>query len=474
MMIERQGSPIQGWSLIAVARAGEPPGVMVLSLGSVSARSDQTFNIQRLTSGVEDGRNAFRASVQPKASPTRTGFRRVRRDTPRPDREADGVRRMASKLQLAVLDLGWLWIILPLLLLWLVPRVTADLPKIEQVWELEVGSLSDTCPAIGDDGTVYFGTPKGELFVVTSQGEMKWKHQVGEEIRSSPAIGDDGTVYFGSRDRHIYAVSAEGKRRWRFKTGWWVDSSPAIAKDGSVLVGSWDRMLYCLDPDGVKRWAFQTGGPVTSSPGIGLDGAVYFGSHDGKFYALNPDGSEKWAWQTSGPITSSPAINGSHCLYFTSLDGFLYALTIEGNLKWKLKTGGITQSSPVLAGDGAIYVGVNDHFWRVSPTGTMEWKRITEKFYCSSLVVSADGTTYGTSQYGMIRAFDPDGRLLRQTYVYDQVYASPALDADGILYLPGNWRSFLAFRTGAGLDSSAWPKFRGDRANRGRAVGFDR
>ena len=41
---------------------------------------------------------------------------------------------------------------------------------------------------------------------------LKWKYATGSEVRSSPALGPDGTVYFGSYDSNIYAISVTPRR----------------------------------------------------------------------------------------------------------------------------------------------------------------------------------------------------------------------------------------------------------------------
>jgi hypothetical protein len=53
------------------------------------------------------------------------------------------------------------------------------------------------------------------LYAVNPDGTMKWKFTTGviQDIDSSPAIGTDGTVYFGSDDGNLYAVGdAVGSR----------------------------------------------------------------------------------------------------------------------------------------------------------------------------------------------------------------------------------------------------------------------
>src|SRR5262245_50456988 len=93
------------------------------------------------------------------------------------------------------------------------------------LWSLHIGAYSDTAPAIGTDGTVYFGNFGHRLWAIKPDGTPRWIFKAGSEIRSSPALGEDGTIYFGCRDRKLYAVTPEGQKRWEFLTDGWVDSS---------------------------------------------------------------------------------------------------------------------------------------------------------------------------------------------------------------------------------------------------------
>jgi glucose dehydrogenase len=113
----------------------------------------------------------------------------------------------------------------------------------------------------------------------TKHERFLWEFETGGAVPSSPAIGPDGTVYFGSRDKKLYALSGKsGVKLWEFKTGTGelvsgVHSSPAIGSDGTVYVGSTGHKLYALSAkSGVKLWEFETGHYVQSSPAIGPDG----------------------------------------------------------------------------------------------------------------------------------------------------------------------------------------------------------
>ena len=346
-------------------------------------------------------------------------------------------------------------------------------------WSVALYCYSDSAPAVGADGTVYFGTWSGKLWALNPDGMRKWVFQAGNEIKSAPAVSLEGTVYFGSRDRKFYAVRANGKKRWEFPTGGWVDSSPALARDGTVYFGSWDKSFYALNSDGTKRWQFTTPGEIVSSPAIGADGTVYFGSHDKKLYALAADGRKKWEFATGGPIVSSPALNGDQCLYITSVDGCLYAVNLDGTLRWRLRTGGITESSPVIGLDGTIYVGVLTHLWAISADGQKRWGRAGDEKdlplkdwpYEASPLVLANGSICGVSRYGMLSYASPEGVEQSMYYLYGYGYGSPAVGPTGAIYLfdcgaaPGG--GFTALRAGVSLAHTPWPKFRGNARNTG-------
>ena len=66
-------------------------------------------------------------------------------------------------------------------------------------------------PAIGAEGTVYFGSHDGSFYALRPDGTLKWNISTGDAIESYPAIGRDGTVYFGSDDHKLYAIGGSHK-----------------------------------------------------------------------------------------------------------------------------------------------------------------------------------------------------------------------------------------------------------------------
>jgi outer membrane protein assembly factor BamB len=251
-----------------------------------------------------------------------------------------------------------------------------------------------------------------------------------------------------------------------------VDSSAAIGTNGDVYFGSWDGKFYALTAEGRKQWEFATGGPIDSSPAIAVDGTIYFGSHDKKLYALNPDGRKKWEFATEGAIVSSPAITGEGLIYFTSVDGRLYAVNPDGSEKWHAWTGGVRSSSPVIDTNGNIYLGVNNYFYALNSVGVKKWD-FGFPVVDGAPAVAADGTIYfagyGDGGDGLL-GWAADGTRKSTTTVGVASASSPAIGRDGTIYIGAGLAPFRAFKANAGgLARSAWPKFRGDAAQTGRA-----
>jgi outer membrane protein assembly factor BamB len=217
-------------------------------------------------------------------------------------------------------------------------------------WFYPTGWCVFSSAIIDEADNIYFGSKDHNLWCFRDAipfGDLQWSLPVGtfydgHLIDCSPAMGDDGTIYFGADpygaagqtpvevDTVFFAANPNGTLKWKFVMGDGVESSPAIGHDGTIYVGSYDSCLYAIEDRGtygLLKWKFPTGGPVDASPTVDGDGTIYIGSRDSVLYALNPeDGSVKWSFPTQGGIESSVTIDGNGYLYFGSFDHNLYCL----------------------------------------------------------------------------------------------------------------------------------------------------
>jgi outer membrane protein assembly factor BamB len=95
---------------------------------------------------------------------------------------------------------------------------------------------------------LYVGAGTGLLSVNGTTGVVNWTF-ASANVSSSPAIGGDGTVFFGCDDGSFYAVTpgaTSGTQRFKVTTGGPVSSSPAIGPNGEVYFVSDDGNLYAI------------------------------------------------------------------------------------------------------------------------------------------------------------------------------------------------------------------------------------
>ena len=251
-------------------------------------------------------------------------------------------------------------------------------------WTFQTGDWIQNAPVVGNDGMIYIASLDHKLYAIHPDGSLNWSFDTGGEgIRSSPAIGSDGTVYFGVGETYlgedgtwvfagrVYALNADGSQKWDYPTGGAMISCAAIGSDGTVYIGCGDSKLYAINEDGTLKWTHTTDGPVYSSPGIGPDGAIYvggmhytFGSgagvESGNLRAINPDGSLRWVFEAgSFEVRASPAIGADGTVYAGDTNGFFFAVNPNGTEKWSYALPGMYISSPAIGADGTVYVGSN-------------------------------------------------------------------------------------------------------------------
>lgn len=204
-----------------------------------------------------------------------------------------------------------------------------------------------------DGATLYLGGPDGRLHAFdAASGEKRWsagpeergglrpaeRDEAGRTTRrfttaghvpEAPAVGPDGTVYFGSWDGHLYAADPEGQLRWRIDLGDRLSSAPAVCAEGRVLAGSYDGFLFAVrEREGrpTLEWSAEAACRY-SSPLISADGKVYVGGMDGRLRAFAvEDGTPMGELELGGWIHATPVPGGDGLLYVGASDGWLRAI----------------------------------------------------------------------------------------------------------------------------------------------------
>jgi hypothetical protein len=100
-------------------------------------------------------------------------------------------------------------------------------------------------PAVATDSTVYVGNGDGLRAFNGRSGAQKWLFP-SADVTCSPAIGADGTIFYGAKDGALNAVNANGTLRFKIVAGAQISSAPAIANDGTVYFVSDDGFMYAI------------------------------------------------------------------------------------------------------------------------------------------------------------------------------------------------------------------------------------
>jgi outer membrane protein assembly factor BamB len=165
--------------------------------------------------------------------------------------------------------------------------------------------------AIAADG-IYVGTDDGFMYKLNAAtGNQIWKYPTTtalEGVRSSPVIGTDGTVYFGGDDGNLYAVTSSGQLQDSiFLSDGAITSTPTITSDGTIIVTTEEDMVYGINSNFTIKWQVPLPGfgfkkshfksrftskgsrlldDIFPSPTVGPDGTIYVASYNGGLYAL--------------------------------------------------------------------------------------------------------------------------------------------------------------------------------------------
>jgi hypothetical protein len=255
----------------------------------------------------------------------------------------------------------------------------------------------------------------------------------GDSAVSSPAVGPDGTIYFGDFGSsgssvgttnlyagNLFALNSDGSLKWVFDThGVIYGAAPAVGPDGTIYIGTSQTLtssgavgqtsILAINPDGTLKWSNSL--PTSDASAgqlsfeIGPGGTIYAVS-GGILYALTPSGFIAWSITLGTPFTvsglsslaidSSPVIGPSGTLYIvgsapnsagTAIDYTLYAISQTGTISWKVASGAdLVLGGPAVDSNGNVYAGCGlASICAYSSEGALEWQAALPNTGCGQI-----------------------------------------------------------------------------------------
>jgi len=192
---------------------------------------------------------------------------------------------------------------------------------------------------------IIFGSSDRNIYILSNKGKLIEKIEIEEEIESTPEILGN-KIIFGTNKGTIHCIRTDGEKLWTFQTNEKIIAQPSIGKiqgdeNNYIIIGSQDQRLYCLSEQGEEMWNFKTDGAIYSKAALAdinndkkLE--IIFGSCDNKVYALDSKGEQIWSYETNfwvvAPVIVTDIDNdGKLEIIVGSYDHNLYILDAKGN-----------------------------------------------------------------------------------------------------------------------------------------------
>ena len=360
------------------------------------------------------------------------------------------------------------------------PESTPGLHKWTYSGEEEYDEIL-TSPAIGENGSIYYGSNDGYLYALDENGYLSWKFKITGAV-SSPIL-NQGRIYVGSGRRKVYCLNTTGREVWQYdlEDGF---EGMALSADNILYATDFSANLYALSLNGDLLWKKQLHRDL-GKPIIDRNNKVFVAGHNfdeevASLYIFNSDGSLSDSTEFRAPIShnSIALVIGKDGAVYLTIDR-LMALDPDLEVKWIYPAwniyGGIT-SAPILDDEDNIYFGrdFRGEIHSLRSNGAINWVLdISDKvdFVDDGIgtgIIGEDGNLYFALENGFVVAVDKNGQLLWDQQLVEREfsglnrstrYFGPALTDNGILYAPYDNNILYAISTSSqGLLDGSWPK----------------
>lgn len=332
------------------------------------------------------------------------------------------------------------------------------------LWKARLGSQVTTTPCIAADGTIYvasleerqsgeFINPEGKLVALDDKGNIKWAYKTPKPVYSSPSLDKDGNIYFGCQDGNLYAVTSAGELKWKFPAGDFIETKPVI-NDKGIIFGCQNHNLYSIDFNGNIRSKFSADSFIAKKL-LGLDdGSVVFYSPC-SLYRVSGDGILLWKYEkdSSHYIVDFCISEDKKNIYVSTSDRSLILLDLSGREISKKEFPRLSSPpSHMEKGnkisprkDGGVYTSDgSDYLYLLKEDCSVGWQyKIGESTFCSPLIDSGGNVVIGNDE-GWVFSVDSSGKLNWKYKADGMIYAPPKVTDEGIAIVPTNGGSLYA------------------------------
>ena len=203
---------------------------------------------------------------------------------------------------------------------------------------------------------VIFTSGGNEFFYAldSNTGDELWKVEIGSVTESSPAI-EDGIVYVAAQYSIFALNSTSGDQLWNYTSNSIFHPS-ALLYGENIFIGGNDGNFYSLNKlNGSVNWIFSNSSQFVATSAV-YDNSIYVPSSDGLIYALNIT-SGNILWNSNlGVYSSSPVVSDNYLFVGSQNNNSLFILNKStGNIIFSYDLGSPIMDSLALV-DDVLYV----------------------------------------------------------------------------------------------------------------------
>jgi outer membrane protein assembly factor BamB len=241
------------------------------------------------------------------------------------------------------------------------------------------------------------------------------------------------------------------------------NSWPGITVDGATAYVAYNQAVYALDLDRDGQLSETLPANTSDSslkgalfyhpPVLLEDGYLLTGSYNNKLFEIDTQdgGAREFFTEARNRWIATPLLTENR-IFAPNANGSVYAFDLSGDLLWEFETDAAIWATPVMNGS-RIYIVSQDHkmYALNAATGDPVWELDLGSAAVNSPALDADGVLYIGTFGSRLLAIDSDnGSIIWETDTLGWVWGSPVLGADGILYLTDLEANLYAIETADG------------------------
>jgi outer membrane protein assembly factor BamB len=193
------------------------------------------------------------------------------------------------------------------------------------------------------------------------------------------------------------------------------------------------------------RFAFATGGMIKSQVVVDDAGRLWFGTlgapgagldappQSGELIALDRRGQVLLRRELGADVYSTPLVTSDRVYVGSDADRF-FSFTFAGERRFVLETGDDADVGATLGADDVVYFSAGSSLWALERSGTARFRFEAQSKIYTSPAIAADGTLYVGSQDDYLYAISPSGEQLWRARADDDIDSSPVVGDDGAIY----------------------------------------